>query len=57
MTTIAMYPNNDTLGERLQAVLKKGRWMALETNTFLMVLVAAIFVMGVVIWVMLKKAG
>ena len=35
----------------------KGRWMALDTNTFLMVLVAAIVVMGVVIWVMLKKAG
>jgi len=38
-------------------VQNKGRCMALDTNTFLMVLVAAIFVMGVVIWVMLKKAG
>ena len=42
---------------RIVAVRKKGRWMALDTNTFLMVLVAAIVVMGVVIWVMLKKAG
>ena len=31
--------------------------MALDTNTFLMVLVAAIIVMGVVVWVMFKKAG
>jgi hypothetical protein len=31
--------------------------MALDTNTFLMVLAAAIIVMGIVVWVMFKKAA
>ena len=35
---------------------KKGRSMALDTNIFLMVLAAAIIVMGVVVWIMFKKA-
>jgi hypothetical protein len=35
----------------------KGRSMALDTNTFLMVLAAAIIVMGVVVWAMFKKAS
>jgi len=29
--------------------------MALDTNTFLIVLAAAIIVMGIVVWVMFKK--
>jgi hypothetical protein len=36
---------------------KKGAPMALDTNTFLMVLAAAIMVMGVVVWAMFKKAS
>jgi len=36
---------------------EKGRSMALDTNTFLMVLAAAIIVMGIVVWVMFKKAA
>ena len=31
--------------------------MALDTNTFLMVLAAAIIVMGVAVWAMFKKAS
>jgi len=31
--------------------------MALDTNTFLMVLAAAIIVMGIVVWFMFKKAA
>ena len=31
--------------------------MALDTNTFLMVLAAAIMVMGIVVWVVFKKAS
>ena len=37
-------------------VPEKGRSMALDTNIFLMVLAAAIIVMGIVVWVMFKKA-
>jgi hypothetical protein len=36
---------------------EKGRSMALDTNTFLMVLAAAIMVMGVVVWAMFKKVS
>jgi len=36
---------------------EKGRSMALDTNTFLMVLAAAIIVMGVAVWAMFKKAS
>jgi hypothetical protein len=35
----------------------KGRCMALETNTFLMILAASIMAMGIVVWVMFKKAS
>ena len=38
-------------------VPKKERSMALDTNIFLMVLAAAIIVMGIVVWVMFKKAA
>ena len=31
--------------------------MALDTNTFLIVLAAAIVVMGFVVWIMFKKAS
>ena len=36
---------------------KKGRTMALDTNTFLIILVAAVMVMGFVVWVMIKKVS
>jgi len=36
---------------------KKGRTMALDTNTFLIILVAAVMVMGFVVWVMFKKVS
>jgi hypothetical protein len=36
---------------------KKGRSMALDANTFLMSLAAAIMVLGIVVWVMFKKAS
>jgi hypothetical protein len=38
-------------------VPKKGRSMALDTNTFLMVFAAATIVMGIVVWFMFKKAA
>jgi len=31
--------------------------MALDTNTFLIILVAAVMVMGFVVWVMFKKVS
>jgi len=31
--------------------------MALDANTFLMILAAAIMVMGIVVWVMFKKVS
>jgi hypothetical protein len=33
----------------------KGRSMALEPNTFLMVFAAAILVVGIAVWIMFKK--
>ena len=36
---------------------EKGRSMALDANTFLMILAAAIMVMGIVVWVMFKKVS
>ena len=36
---------------------KKGRSMALDANTFLMIFAAAIMVMGIVVWVMFKKTS
>jgi hypothetical protein len=42
---------------RIVLVPGNGRSMALDANTFLMVLVAAIVVMGIVVWVMFKKAS
>src|SRR5262245_65289574 len=37
--------------------LEKGGTMALDTNTFLIVLAAAVIVMGFVVWAMFKKVS
>jgi len=37
--------------------LKKGRTIALDANTFLIILAAAVMVMGFVVWVMFKKVS
>ena len=36
---------------------EKGRSMALDANTFLMIFAAAIMVMAIVVWVMFKKTS
>jgi hypothetical protein len=48
--------SNSPNGRIVQA-LENGRPMALDTNTFLIVLAAAVVVMGFVVWVMFKKAS
>lgn len=35
----------------------KGRPMALDTQTFLMILAGAVVAMGVVVWIMYKKVS
>jgi len=50
-------PWANSLNRRIVRALKKGRPIALDNNTFLIVLAAAIVVMGFVVWVMFKKAS
>jgi hypothetical protein len=48
---------SNSLDRRIVQALEKGRPMALDTNTFLIVLAAAVVVIGFVVWVMFKKAA
>jgi hypothetical protein len=50
-------PWANSLNRRMLRAPEKGRPMALDTNTFLIVLAAAIVVIGFVAWVMLKKVS
>jgi hypothetical protein len=48
---------SNSLSRRTVLAVKKGRSMALDTNTFLIVLAAAVIVMGFVVWMMFKKTS